>query len=82
MTQSEWSEPDESLKTLKDIKLGPAGRTEETLNTERVLKKWIKEEGIKWAKHHEGYLEGSDLALVNGFVKYFFNITEEDLKDE
>ena len=66
------------LKTLKDIKMGRVGKTFETIRTEETIKKWIREEAIKWVKKIEG--GASDGKDYSALFKKLFNITEEELK--
>jgi len=40
----------------------------------------IKQEAIKWVKHHQTYLIGYEEQLINEFIQTFFNLTEEELK--
>ena len=52
------------LKTLKDMKSGTHGSVKE-----------LKAEAIKWVKSNDRTTDG-----VRGWIKHFFNLTEEDLK--
>ena len=52
------------LKTLKDLEI--AGH------------EIVRAEAIKWVKRHERM--AMDTTLTEQWIKYFFNITEEDLK--
>ena len=70
------------LKTLKDFE----SHVNESIHNR--LCKELKKEAIKWVKSfesllrfakHEGYKQ-ENLAGKIGFIKEFFNITEEDLK--
>ena len=83
----------EKLKTLKDIK--PCDTIKEGKNTltsqifgkqiaDRHFSEFVlKQEAIKWVKHFGKTSE--DFIITGGmdctrFIKYFFNLTEEDLK--
>jgi len=81
------------LKTLKDLEKEHEGFTYED---RLVTGDEIKEEAVKWIKHYReinkkdkriadddrdvrGVKFGANY-LVQGWIKHFFNITEEDLK--
>jgi hypothetical protein len=67
-------EEDTELKTLKD--LYPCRlecRFEHTVNI-----KELRKEAIKWVKWKNEKYKGNE--SVQEFIKYFFNLTEEDLQ--
>ena len=64
------------LKTLKELDKG--------ILSEQVLISQLRQEAIKWIKHIQKnnspvYLDDFDLGKI-GWIKHFFNITEEDVK--
>lgn len=71
----------DDLKTLKDLVL----RTSPT--DDEVVKMVLKQEAIRWVKHwrtiddHYIKCEVTHARSCDDF-QYFFNITEEDLKDD
>ena len=74
----------EKLRTLKDIENNLIG-----VKHSEVFPK-IKAEAIKWVKEVRGiFIEndgklniayGIETAMAIGWIKHFFNLTEEDLK--
>ena len=64
----------EELKTLKDLKQDKYGLV--------VSQKEIKAEAIKWVKDFEGRMYDNELHYSSEFIKHFFNLTEEDLKEQ
>lgn len=60
------------LKTLKDIDIN--------YRTSRgTYENILRQEAIKWIKHFNDDIAS---AYTKDWIKYFFNLTEEDLKDE
>ena len=55
------------LKTLKDLDM---------YKTHKIL---LKREAIKWVKDYDNNRSLST-DVIQAWIKYFFNITEEDLK--
>lgn len=72
------------LKTLKDIEQGVG---EGYPKPEPFCFSCdLREEAIKWIKHNKdferacGFINDSEVLVLNTWIKHFFNITEEDLK--
>ena len=75
------------LKTLKDIEIEGEEYPEED---DMMSREQIKKEAIKWVKVNEKAIPDKiskpilisvDFEIINSWIKYFFNITEKDLKD-
>lgn len=66
------------LRTLKDIHFWLGKKFNDFPDiAERIAKKDIKQEAIKWV--NEGLTEKKNSGTIN-WIKHFFNITEEELK--
>ena len=78
------------LKTLKDFPKEVIGMEDYRLISSNKLKqeaiKWIKELNNNPKKYQERFTNydgyGIDAYEVINWIKYFFNITEDDLKSE
>ena len=68
----------DELKTLKDIY-----PYKEDKFGKYYKDKDLKEEAVNWYKKHAQSIGDYNSCLaVQTFIKHFFNLTEEDLKDE
>ena len=67
------------LKNLKDL---PLMKTFNSNMSFGVNPKVLKAEAIKWYKdfHSGHYVRKDGIKCTEDFIKYFFNITSEDLK--
>ena len=62
------------LKTLKDIEKDFTYNNEEDF----INSKKLKAEAVKWVKQFDDMWEQEEKVIY--FIKYFFNLKEEDLK--
>jgi len=67
----------EQLKTLTDLQYSTCVWDIDIESMDIVEVKDLKQEAISWIKKWEKSIGG---ATVIEFIKYFFNITDEDLK--
>jgi len=75
-----------TLKTLKDFEFiyGACGESGSTTTGMTGIDE-VKQEAIKWIKalnNCSGFDGSYDNIAIKKWIKHFFNITEEDLKDE
>ena len=73
------------LKTLKDlasIRPDENGALVRLIDLRQEAIKWVKSnDWNSWAYFYNGHLKIEGIKAVEEWIKYFFNLTEEDLHD-